>query len=144
MYYDAWGNAHESWPGELSGRMNNGGQTQQQNQRPQAAQPAQQPAQQLMHKTFDILFVDSRDEVDKISVNPGCDQIFAAKDDSFFAVKSAIGNTSSTVFYRKEDPKPAQQPVDMSVFARRDEIPALVSAAFLAMKKQQEAQDGTV
>jgi len=144
MWKDMSGIMHESRPGEFQDMLNqnSGGwpapRQGQQNQPQATQQTVQQNQQGPLHKVFDIIFVDSREEVDKTTVNPGCDQIFAAKDDSFFAVKSSIGNTSTTTFYGREEPKPAQQPIDMSIYARRDEIPELVSAAFLAMTKQQD------
>lgn len=144
MYYDAYGNPHESWPGELSGRMQPRQQGQQSQMNQQQAQAPAQTQQNFVHRQCDIIFVDSREDVEKISVNPGYDQVFAAKDDSFFAVKSAVGNSSTTVFYQMEKPKPPQT-VDMSAYVKRDEVASLVSATIMELMKQQGAQsDGAV
>lgn len=144
MYQDFSGFWHESKPGEFMEMMNNGRRWPPNNQGQQA--PAQAPqqtqnvkqAQNFQHLTFDIIFVSKREDTDLFDVKPGLDQIFCAEDESWLAVKTAVGNSSKTTFYQKEPEKPAQQAVDMSVFARRDEIPGLVSAAILEITKQQE------
>lgn len=131
MWYDANGNLHETYLGELSGAGRN-------NRQASPAPPVQQSTQQeeqFPRRIFEIIFVDNRDQISQFKVNSGCDQIFAAKDDSFFCVKTAVGNTFTEDFYPREGTQVLQD------YLTRQEIPALIAAVMGEIKK--EAENGT-
>lgn len=136
MWYDANGNIHETYLGELSGA---GRQGRQHTPTVQAAgtQQSTQQEEQFPRRVFEIIFVDNRDQIGQFKVNSGCDQIFAAKDDSFFCVKAAVGNTYTEEFYTREN-TPAQG--SASDFFTRQEIPALISAVVAEINRQKEAE----
>lgn len=128
MWYDANGNLHETYLGELSGAGRN-------NRQPPPVQQSTQQGEQFPRRVFEIIFVDNRDQISQFKINSGCDQIFAAKDDSFFCIKSCIGNTYTEDFYPREGTQVPQE------YLTRQEIPALIAAVMGEIKKEAE-QDG--
>jgi hypothetical protein len=82
-----------------------------------------------MEKTF-----DRPEEMKDFEVKPGYDQVFAGKDDSWFAVKSAVGNSDTIKHYPLQEPKPAPAQVDMAQFVTRAQIeealPRMIAAEF--------------
>lgn len=162
MWKDMSGIMHESRPGEFEAIMNqnSGGwpaprQGQQQNgqQSQQTAQNVQTQAQKsneqnVMHRSADIIFLDRMEEMNGFEVKPGFDQVFSAKDDTWFAVKSAVGNGYTIKYYPIQEQK-ANGPVDLSQFVTRQQIeealPRMISDGISDyVKRQEEKKNGTV
>lgn len=162
MWKDMSGILHESRPGEFEAIMNqnSGGwpaprQGQQQNgqQAQQTAQNVQTQApksneQNVMHRSADIIFLDRTEEMNRFEVKPGYDQVFSAKDDTWFAVKSAVGNGYTIKYYPLQEQK-ANAPVDYTQFVTRQQIeealPRMISDGISDyVKRQEEKKNGTV
>lgn len=160
MWKDMSGIMHESRPGEFEAIMNqnSGGwpaprQGQQQNGQ-QAQQTAQQATAQnggndnVLHRQADIIFLDRMEEMNGFEVKPGYDQVFAGKDDTWFAVKSAVGNGYTIKYYPLQEQK-ANGPVDYTQFVTRQQIeealPRMISDGISDyVKRQEEKKNGTV
>lgn len=160
MWKDMSGIMHESRPGEFEAIMNqnSGGwpalrQGQQQNG--QQSQQVQQATAQnggndnVLHRQADIIFLDRPEEMNGFEVKPGYDQVFAGKDDTWFAVKSAVGNGYTIKHYPLQEPKPAPAQVDMAQFVTRAQIeealPRMIENGITEYVKRQEGKNnGTV
>jgi hypothetical protein len=113
----------------------------QQYQQPQM----QQNAAQQQGKYVEVVPVNAESEAQNCPMAAGSSMVFFANDDSFIAVKS-VGVNGQITFnvYDKRPPAPAEPPVDLSAYVRRDEIGELVAAAVAAQsggKKGKKADD---
>jgi len=101
----------------------------QQYQQPQM----QQNAAQQQGKYVEVVPVNAESEAQNCPMAAGSSTVFFANDDSFIAVKS-VGVNGQITFsvYDKRPPAPAEPPVDLSAYVRRDEIGELVAAAVAA------------
>lgn len=84
-------------------------------------------------KYVEVVPVNAESEAQNCPMAAGCSTVFFANDDSFIAVKS-VGVNGQITFsvYDKRPPAPAEPPVDLSAYVRRDEIGELVAAAVAA------------
>lgn len=158
MWKDMSGIMHESRPGEFEAIMNqnSGGwpSPRQGQQNSQQTQQAQQATAQngvndnVLHRQADIIFLDRPEEMNGFEVKPGYDQVFAGKDDTWFAVKSAVGNGYTIKYYPLQEQK-ANAPVDYTQFVTRQQIeealPRMISDGISDyVKRQEEKKNGTV
>jgi hypothetical protein len=153
MYQDFSGFWHESRPGEFMEMMNSGRRWPngpgQQAQSPQQAQNPKQD-QNFPHRQADIIFLKKQEDMDAVEVKSGYDQIFAAEDDTWFAVKSAVGNGYTTKLYLLQEPAPSPGQVDMSQYVTKKQIaealPGMIATEIsnLINKQREDAGNGTV
>ena len=107
----------------------------------QAYQPVQpQPMQQIQQQTqqqgmtpptvhADIIQISSEQEGVNFPVAAGASQMMILKDESAIFVKTAFPNGQSTfVAYEKRPPKPAEKPVDFSLYVTREELEERLAA----------------
>jgi len=106
-------------------------------QMPQMAQPQmpQQMSQPTIHA--DIIQVASEQDVQNANVAAGTSQIFMAKDDSTFWVKTAYPNGQSKVdaWDRRPPAPPAKQPD----YVTREELDARLAEILANHKKETDA-----
>lgn len=111
------------------------GYSYQQYQQPQRLQQLQnlQQSQAQQGKCVEVVPVNAESEAQNCPMAAGSSMVFFANDDSFIAVKS-VGVNGQITFsvYDKRPPAPAEPPVDLSAYVRRDEIGELVAAAVAA------------
>lgn len=117
----------------------------QQYQQPQQLQNLQQ-SQAQQGKYVEVVPVNAESEAQNCPMAAGSSMVFFANDDSFIAVKS-VGVNGQITFsvYDKRPPAPAEPPVDLSAYVRRDEIGELVAAAVAAQNapKRSKKNDDT-
>ena len=139
MYQDFSGCNHETYPGEFAAMLQraSGNGRQLQDAQQQNTQPQQQ-AEKTPHATVEIIFVDEMADVEAANVKANTSQTFAAKDDSFFAVKSVSGNSYNIDYYPRSRQAQAR-------YATMEEVQAAIFAA-IAQKDQakEAANNGTV
>jgi hypothetical protein len=139
MYQDFSGCNHETYPGEFARMLQRASENgrQMQDAQQQNAQPQQQE-EKTPRATVEIIFVDDMSVVEAANVKSGTSQTFAAKDNSFFAVKSMNGNSYNIDYYPRSRQAQAR-------YATMDEVQAAIAAA-IAQKDQAkaEANNGTV
>lgn len=84
-------------------------------------------------KYVEVVPVNAESEAQNCPMAAGSSMVFFANDDSFIAVKS-VGVNGQITFsvYDKRPQAPAEPPVDLSAYVRRDEIGDLVAAAVAA------------
>lgn len=88
----------------------------------------------------EIVQVDGQDAAERYPLAAGASQMMIARDDSFIAVKTVQGDGQySVTYYDKRPPAPPEPPLDLSVYARRDEVEAMIAAALGARQEPQKA-----
>lgn len=101
-----------------------------------------QPAQS---KYVEVVPINTEDEGINCPMAAGTSGVFFARDDSFIVVKTVgVNGQTSVSVYDKRPPAPAEPPVDLSAYVRRDEIGELVAAAVAAQsggKKSKKADE---
>lgn len=89
----------------------------------------------------EIVQVDGQDAAERYPLAAGASQMMIARDDSFIAVKTVLGDGQySVTYYDKRPPAPPEPTPDLSAFVRRDEVEAMIAAALGARQEPQKAK----
>ena len=102
----------------------------------QTVQQVQQPAQPSS-RMAEVFPAANEKAVLEFPCTAGTTVMFVANDESFVAVKEvSVTGQVSVLFFDKRPPKPAEAPIDMTLYVTREELESRLAALSMPVKRQ--------